>query len=349
MAHIEIGGVAEEVILPQDFPAERAREVLSRERICVVGYGPQGQAQSLNLRGGGYAVTVCQRKGGAGWNAAQRDGWAEGKDLFDRLDDIVPSSTLIAYLLSDAGQSQQWQNVKPLLGSGAALVFAHGFVVVFSEKTGVVPPENVDTLLVAPKGAASTLRQNFIRKKASAATVNVRSNATGRGFERGLAYARGIGAAVCYPSTFENEVYLDLVGERGVLLGAVSALMKAQYDVLRAHKHSPVEAFNESVEEATQSLYPLIGEKGIDWLFTAASATAQRGALDWQKKFESALKPLFEELYQSVISGKETDRVLETLSLPDYREQLSAELSHLAETEMWKAGKVIRSFRDTPL
>jgi len=122
-------------------------------------------------------------------------------------------------------------------------------------------------------------------------------------------------------------------------------MFKAQYDVLRAAGHSPSEAFNETVEEATQSLYPLIGEKGMDWMFANCSTTAQRGALDWAPKFEAATKPVFEELYAAVVDGSETQRSLDKNSQPDYHEELQKELKEYADSEMWQAGITVRSLR----
>lgn len=119
----------------------------------------------------------------------------------------------------------------------------------------------------------------------------------------------------------------------------------AQYEVLRAHGHSPSEAFNETVEEATQSLYPLIGANGMDWMYANCSTTAQRGALDWYRKFQKLNQPLFEELYQSVADGTETRRSLEKNSAPNYRAELEVELAEIADHEMWRAGKAVRKLR----
>jgi len=350
MATLDFGGVQEEVILPGEFPSQRLAEQARSEKICVLGYGPQGSAQALNLRDNGMNVRIYQRKGGKGYEVALKDGWQEGGDLFDRMEDVVPGSSVIVNLLSDAGQSETWRVLEPLLqpesmGKAKALIFAHGFSVVFSARTGVTAPPAVDTILVAPKGAGSTLRKRFLEKANCPASFNVRNDVSGRAELRGVAYAHAVGINTLYKTSFENEVYLDLVGERGVLLGAIAGLMKAQYDMLRSHGHTPSEAFNESVEEATQSLYPLIGEKGLDWMFQAASATAQRGALDWSKRFEAAVKPLFEELYKSVVSGKETEKVIQTQNDPGYRDRLEHELEEIRRSEMWKAGSTIRSLR----
>jgi ketol-acid reductoisomerase len=342
---MDFGGVKERVVTREEFPLDRAREVLKHERVAVLGYGPQGHGQALNLRDNGVNVIVAQRKGGKGWKDAVGDGWVEGKDLFANIGEAVSKATVVAYLLSDAGQKQVWPTVKGALHAGQALYFSHGFSVVFKEQTGVVPPPEVDVILVAPKGSGRTVRSNYLAGSGINASFAVHQDATGKAEERALALGIAVGSGYLFQTTFEKEVYSDLTGERGVLMGAIAGVMKAQYDTLRAMGHSPSEAFNETVEEATQSLYPLVGKNGMDWMFAACSTTAQRGALDWAKRFETAVKPLFELLYRDVQSGVETRRVLETCSAPDYRERLQCELDEWKNSEMWRAGAQVRSLR----
>lgn len=345
MASIEFGDVREDVVTRSEMPLAKAREVLRNEVVGILGYGPQGHGQSLNLRDNGVRVIVGQRKGGRGWDDAIRDGWVEGKTLFHDIGEVVRQSTIVEYLLSDAGQKDQWPLVKSALTPGQALCFSHGFSVVFHEQTGVVVPEGIDVILVAPKGAGRTVRSNFQAGSGINSSYAIERDATGRAKERVLALGIAIGSGYLFPTTFEKEVYSDLTGERGVLLGAIAGLMKAQYETLRAMGHSPSEAFNETVEEATQSLYPLMGQKGVDWMISSCSTTAQRGALDWSKRFEEAVRPLFAELYESVRSGRETRRVLETCSAHDYREKLEKELDQWRGSEMWRTGAQVRALR----
>jgi ketol-acid reductoisomerase len=345
MAKIDFGGVKEEVVTRQEIPLAKAREILSTEVVGVLGYGPQGKGQSLNLRDNGVRVIVGQRKGGQKWQEALNDGWEAGKTLFDNLAEAIRQSTIIEYLLSDAGQKDQWPAVGANLRAGQALCFSHGFSVVFKDQTGVVPPPSVDVILVAPKGAGRTVRSNFLAGSGINSSFAVQQDASGHARERALALGIAIGSGYLFPTTFEKEVYSDLTGERGVLLGAIAGLMKAQYETLRAMGHSPSEAFNETVEEATQSLYPLMGQNGVDWMISSCSTTAQRGALDWSKKFEQAVLPLFQQLYDDVRNGKETRRVLQTCGAPDYRTQLESELDEWRNSEMWKAGAAVRSLR----
>ncbi len=345
MARIDFGGVQEEVVTREEFPLSKARDVLKNEVVAVIGYGPQGFGQSQNLRENGVQVIIGQRKGGNGWRDALRDGWVEGKTLFSSTDDAVQRATMVLYLLSDAGQKEQWDAVRKNLRKGQALCFSHGFSVVYKDQTGVVPPKDVDVILVAPKGAGRTVRSNFLAGSGINSSFAVFQDFTGRARERVLALGIAIGSGFLFPTTFEKEVFSDLTGERGVLLGAIAGLMKAQYDLLRSKGHSPSEAFNETVEEATQSLYPLMGQNGIDWMISSCSTTAQRGALDWSRRFEEATRPLFAQLYEEVRSGRETKRVLETCGAPDYRANLETELDSWRNSEMWKAGATVRSLR----
>ena len=345
MPLIDFGGVQETVVTREEFPLSKAQKVLESETVAILGYGPQGHGQSLNLRDNKVRVIVGQRKGGKGWKEAVADGWVEGKDLFSDMEDAVQRATVVQYLLSDAGQKEHWPTIKRNLKKGQALYFSHGFSIVYKDQTGVVPPPDVDVILVAPKGSGRTVRTNYLAGSGINASFAIHQDATGRARERVLALGIAIGSGFLFPTTFEHEVYSDLTGERGVLMGAIAGLMKAQYDTLRAMGHSPSEAFNETVEEATQSLYPLVGKNGMDWMFAACSTTAQRGALDWAQRFETAVKPLFELLYRDVKEGVETRRVLDTCSAPDYREKLQQELDGWKNSEMWKAGAAVRALR----
>src|SRR5437899_1483192 len=344
MRQIKIGESVETVVERADFPPERLRAILGKETVAVLGYGVQGRGQSLNLRDNGVRVVVGLRPNSKGWRLAQEDGWVPGQTLVS-LEEAATRGTIVQYLLSDAGQKEQWPTLKPLLTAGKALYFSHGFSIVYSDQTGVVPPKDIDVILVAPKGSGTTVRRHFLEGKGINASYAVHQDTTGRAVERCLACGIAIGSGYLFETTFQKEVFSDLTGERGVLMGAIYGLWLAQYEVLREHGHSPSEAFNETVEEATQSLYPLIAENGMDWMYANCSTTAQRGALDWFKRFRDASKPLFEKLYRKVAAGEETKRVLEANSRKDYRQQLEKELKAIADSEMWQAGSVVRALR----
>ena len=344
MAKINFGGVEEEVVTRDEFPLEKAREILKDEVVAVLGYGVQGPAQALNMRDNGIKVIVGQRAGTKNWNKALEDGWVPGETLFS-IEEAAERGTVIQYLLSDAGQRSQWSRIVECLNEGDMLYFSHGFSVTFKDDTGVIPPPHVDVALVAPKGSGRSVRLNYLDGSGINASFAVHQDATGRAYERTIALGIAIGAGYLFPTTFQNEVFSDLTGERGVLIGALSGVMEAQYNVLRKHGHSPSEAFNETVEELTQSLIRLVGEKGMDFMYANCSTTAQRGALDWHPRFRDAVAPLFDELYESVVSGNETRIVLDKNSDPDYREKLDEELRAMRESEMWRTGAAVRSLR----
>jgi len=344
VAKMSFGGVIEEIVTRDEFPVDRAREVLQDETVAVLGYGVQGPAQAMNLHDNGVRAIVGQRKGGSGWGKAVADGWVPGETLFD-LEEAAERGTVIQYLISDAAQRLTWPRVKPHLKAGDALYFSHGFSIVYAAQTGVVPPDDVDVILVAPKGSGTSVRANFLAGGGINASYAVECDATGRAEERTIALGIAIGAGYLFPTTFAKEVHSDLTGERGVLMGALAGVMEAQYRTLREHGHSPSEAFNETVEELTQSLIRLVDRNGMDWMYANCSATAQRGALDWLPKFRDAVTPIFDELYERVVSGEETRIVLEANAADDYQDRLRDELRQMRESEMWQAGEVVRSLR----
>ena len=344
MAKINFGGVEENVVTREEFPLEKAREVLKNETIAVIGYGVQGPGQSLNLRDNGLNVIVGQREGSKSWEKAVADGWEPGKTLFG-IEEAAERATIIQYLLSDAGQIAVWPTIEKHLTPGKALYFSHGFGITYKERTGIVPPAGVDVILIAPKGSGTSLRRMFLQGRGLNSSYAVFQDATGRAFERVVALGIGVGSGYLFETDFKREVYSDLTGERGTLMGAIQGIFAAQYDTLRANGHTPSEAFNETVEELTQSLMPLVAENGMDWMYANCSTTAQRGALDWWKRFRDAAKPVFEQLYEEVATGREAQRSIDLNSKPDYRQKLEEELRELRESEMWQAGAVVRKLR----
>ena len=344
MAKLNFGGVEENVVTRDEFPIAKARGVLKDETIAIIGYGVQGPGQALNLKDNGFRVIIGQRKNSGTWQKAINDGWVPGETLFE-IEEAAEKASIIQYLLSDAAQIQQWPAIKPHLTQGKALYFSHGFGVTYNDRTGIIPPADIDVILVAPKGSGTSLRRLFLEGKGLNSSYAIFQDATGRAFERVVALGIGIGSGYLFETDFRKEVYSDLTGERGSLMGAIQGLFEAQYNELRKRGHSPSEAFNETVEELTQSLMPLVAENGMDWMYANCSTTAQRGALDWKNKFRDAVAPVFTELYDSVAAGKEAQRSIDSNSQPDYREKLQAELDELKNSEMWRAGKTVRSLR----
>ena len=345
MAKINFGGVIEDVVTREEFPVSKAREVLKNETIAVIGYGVQGPAQSLNMRDNGFSVIIGQApEFKADWDKAVADGWIPGKTLFT-VEEAAAKATIIQYLVSDAAQRALWPALKPCLKKGDALYFSHGFSITYKEQTGVIPPADIDVILVAPKGSGTSVRRNFLAGTGINSSFAVFQDATGRALERTLAIGIAVGSGYLFPTTFEQEVYSDLTGERGVLMGALAGIMDAQYKVLRDNGHSPSEAFNETVEELTQSLIRLVDENGMDWMYSNCSATAQRGALDWRPRFAEAVMPVFKDLYGRVKDGRECQRVLESTSGMNYKAELEKELKELRESEIWQAGLQVRKLR----
>lgn len=347
MAKINFGGVTENVVTRAEFPVNKALEVLKNELIAVIGYGVQGPAQSLNMRDNGFNVIIGQSSDfKEDWERAVKDGWIPGKTLFP-IEEAAKKATIIQYLISDAAQRSVWPNLKQYLNEGDALYFSHGFSITYMEQTRVVPPDNIDVIMVAPKGSGLSVRRNFLAGSGINSSYAVYQDFTGRAEERTLAIGIAIGSGYLFQTTFQNEVYSDLTGERGVLMGAIAGIMEAQYKVLRENNHSPSEAFNETVEELTQSLIRLVDENGMDWMYANCSATAQRGALDWRHKFREAVLPVFNDLYESVKTGNETRIVLERTGSENYKSELEAELKEMRESEMWQTGVQVRKLRSS--
>ena len=344
MAKINFGGTIEEVVTRKEFPLKKAKTELQNEVIAVIGYGVQGPGQSLNLRDNGFNVIVGQRKNSKSWEKAVSDGWIEGKTLFE-IEKACQKGTIIQFLLSDAGQIQVWPKIIKYLTYGKTLYFSHGFGITFNEQTGIIPPKNIDVILVAPKGSGTSLRRLFVKGKGLNSSFAIHQDTSGNARSKAIALGIGVGSGYLFETTFKKEVYSDLTGERGTLMGAIQGLFAAQYEILRKKGHSPSEAFNETVEEATQSLYPLVAENGMDWMYANCSTTAQRGALDWWKKFRDAVSPVFKELYDSVESGKETKITIESNQKEDYRINLEKELKEMRESELWKTGSEVRKLR----
>ncbi|MCQ2211541.1 MAG: ketol-acid reductoisomerase [Paludibacteraceae bacterium] len=343
MAEMNFGGVIENVVTREEFPLEKAREVLKNETIAVIGYGVQGPGQSMNLRDNGFNVIVGQRQGKT-FDKAVADGWVPGETLFS-IEEACKRATIIQLLLSDAAQIECWPMIKKYLTPGKTLYFSHGFAITWNDRTGIIPPKDIDVIMIAPKGSGTSLRRMFVQGRGLNSSYAIYQDASGHAWDKVIALGIGVGSGYLFETTFTKEATSDLTGERGSLMGAIQGLLLAQYEVLRENGHSPSEAFNETVEELTQSLGPLFGENGMDWMYANCSTTAQRGALDWMGPFHDAIKPVMQKLYHSVITGQEAQISIDSNSKPDYRAGLEKELAALRESEMWRAGAVVRKLR----
>ena len=346
MKQIDINGFKEEIIERSDFPIEKCKSILENKVTAILGYGPQGRGQGLNMRDQGFNVILGLRKG-ASWDKALEDGWVVDENLFE-IEEAARKGDIVQFLLSDAGQIQAWPSVKSNLSRGNTLYFSHGFGVVFHSDTNIIPPENVNVVLVAPKGSGLTVRNHFLEGRGINSSYAIFQDFDGNAKEIAISTAFAIGSGHLFETTFEKEVHSDLTGERCVLMGLIQGAFLAQYEVLREKGHSPSEAYNETIEEALESLYPLVSEKGMDWMYSNCSTTAQRGALDWAPKFKNVLKPVINDCYEKVVSGEEARLSISSNSRSDYREQLNKELDEINNQEMWLAGRVLRALRPEP-
>ncbi len=324
----------------------KIQNILKNDVCNIIGYGPQGRAQALNLKDTGINVQLGLRENGSSWKKALKDGFIPNKDLFT-IENSVKKSSIDMLLLSDAGLIDIYPKIKDNLHN-KTIYFSHGFGIVYKNLTNINIDKliNTDIILVAPKGSGKTVRELYKNNKGINSSYAIYKNSSGKAEQKALAIGFGIGSPYMYKTTFENEVYSDLTGERSILMGGIAGIFKAQYDVLRENGHSPSEAYNETVEEALQSLYPLINKKGMDYMFSNCSGTAQRGALDWSKKFEKLNKPLIQEIYDNVKNGEEAKRVIKSNSSTNYKDKLDKELEDINNQEIWKVGKEIRKYRN---
>ncbi len=343
MKELNINGYKELIVERSDYPIEQCKEILNNKTTAILGYGPQGRGQGLNMRDQGFNVIIGLRKGPS-WEKALEDGWVENENLFE-INEAAKKGDIIQFLLSDAGQIQAWPDVKKNLSEGDTLYFSHGFGVVFHAETNIIPPKDINVVLVAPKGSGLTVRNHFLEGRGINSSYAIYQDYDGSAKQITIATAFAIGSGHLFETTFEKEVHSDLTGERCVLMGLIQGAFLAQYEVLREKGHSPSEAYNETIEEALESLYPLVSEKGMDWMYSNCSTTAQRGALDWAPKFKNVLKPVINECYEKVVSGEEARISISSNSRRDYREQLDKELDEVNNQEMWLAGRQLRPLR----
>ena len=264
-------------------------DYFKNDTLAMIGYGSQGYGQGLNMRDNGLNVILGVRKNGKSWQDALEDGWIEGENLFE-VEEAIKRGTIVMNLLSDAAQAETWPQIKPLLTKGKTLYFAHGFSPVFKQLTKVEPPTDIDVILVAPKGSGRTVRSLFKEGRGINSSYAVWQDVTGKAEEKAIAIAVGVGSGYVYKTTFEKEVRSDLYGERGCLMGGIHGMFLAQYEVLRERGHSPSEAFNETVEEATQSLYPLIGKHGMDYMYDACSYHCQKRCFGLVTKIQGGVE-----------------------------------------------------------
>ncbi|MEP2508746.1 MAG: NAD(P)-binding domain-containing protein, partial [Reichenbachiella sp.] len=205
MAKLNFGGVEENVVTREEFPLAKAVETMKDETIAVIGYGVQGPGQALNLKENGFNVIVGQRKESKTWDKAVADGWVPGETLFE-IEEACAKGTVIQYLLSDAAQIKMWDTVKKHLTPGKTLYFSHGFGVTYKEKTGIVPPADIDVILVAPKGSGTSLRRLFLEGRGLNSSFAIYQDATGKAKDKVVSLGIGVGSGYLFETDFYREV-----------------------------------------------------------------------------------------------------------------------------------------------
>src|SRR4029079_18066847 len=169
--------------------------------VAVIGYGVQGPGQALNQIDNGINVIVGQRRNSKSWDKAVKDGFVPGETLFE-IEEALEKGTIICYLLSDAAQIQLWPTVKKYLTPGKALYFSHGFGITYHQQTGIVPPADVDVILVAPKGSGTSLRRLFLKGEGLNSSYAIYQNATGKAREKVISLGIGVGSGYLFETDF---------------------------------------------------------------------------------------------------------------------------------------------------
>ena len=210
MSLMQFGTQAEQVTPREEFSLEKARKVLQNEVIAILGYGVQGPAQALNLRDHEFQVIIGQRPHTPSWQKAEQDGWIPGTNLFS-IEEACEKGSFICNLLSDAGQMQTWKTIERFLNPKKTLCFSHGFSVTFHQQTAIIPPPQLDVILVAPKGSGRSVRKLFLAGKGINSSYAIYQDATGKAEEKALAFGIGIGSGYLFKTTFEKEVYRKLL------------------------------------------------------------------------------------------------------------------------------------------
>ena len=252
--------------------------LLKGKTIAIIGYGSQGHAHALNLKESGADVVVGLYEGSKSWEMAKE----AGLDVATA-SDAAAKADIIMILVPDEKQADIYRDsIEKNLTRGKTLAFAHGYNIHFNQ---IIPPEDVDVIMVAPKGPGHTVRSEFLAGKGVPSLVAVQQNASGKALETGLAYAAGIGAARAgiLMTTFREETETDLFGEQAVLCGGVTALMQAGFETLVEAGYEPESAYFECIHEM-KLIVDLIYKGGFDYMRYSVSNTAEFGDYETGKR-----------------------------------------------------------------
>ncbi len=273
------------------------------KKVAVIGYGSQGHAHALNLKESGVDVVVGLYEGSKSWNSAE----AHGLTVMTA-SEAAKRADVIMILVPDEKQAKIYdESIKPNLEKGNTLMFAHGFNVHYKQ---IVPPEDVDVVMIAPKGPGHTVRSEYISGKGVPCLIAVYQNPSGKAYDTGLAYAAGIGGARAgvLETTFKCETETDLFGEQAVLCGGVTALMQAGFETLVDAGYDPENAYFECIHEM-KLIVDLIYEGGFSKMRYSISDTAEYGDYETGKRIvtdetRAEMKKILEEIQDGTFATK---------------------------------------------
>lgn len=277
--------------------------LLDGKTVAIIGYGSQGHAHALNLHDSGVNVIVGLYEGSKSWKKAEEAGLKVAT-----VAEASKAADIIMILLPDEKQADVYkEQIAPYLSAGKTIAFAHGFNIHFAQ---IVPPKDVDVIMIAPKGPGHTVRSEYVAGKGVPCLIAVYQNATGRAFDIGLAYAAGIGGARAgvLETTFRVETETDLFGEQAVLCGGVTALMQAGFETLVEAGYDPANAYFECIHEM-KLIVDLIYEGGFSKMRYSISDTAEFGDYETGKRViteetKKEMKKVLAEIQDGTFAAK---------------------------------------------
>ena len=315
------------------FDKDTTLEGLRNKVVAVIGYGIQGRAQSLNMKDSGVEVVVGLRKGGSSWERAE-------DDSFDPLtvSQAAEQGDVIHMLVPDMQQPQLYKTeISKYLGRGKTLGFSHGFNIHFKQ---IIPPPNVDVVMVAPKGPGARLRETYLEKFGIPALVAVAQDATGHAMNTALSMCKALGCtkAGVLETNFKEETESDLIGEQTVLVGGLMELIKNGFEVLVEAGYQPELAFFEACNEA-KLIMDLIYQRGLVGMLRGVSDTAKYGGITvGPKVIDDHVKENMRKVVKLVQNG---DFAREWVNASQ-KDLLEPKLRELANHQLEKVGKEIR-------
>lgn len=311
------------------------KSFILNKKVAVIGYGSQGYGQSMNLKDSGVDVALGLRTGGSSYKKALNEGFK-----IMEVEDAVKWADVIQVLIPDEVQAKVYEEqIKPNLRPGQYLMFSHGFNIHFGK---IVPPKDINVIMVAPKGPGHTVRSEYLLGKGVPGLIAIYQDATGDSKEVALAYAAAIGSARAgvIETTFREETETDLFGEQAVLCGGCTALIKAGFETLVEAGYSPYMAYFEVLHEL-KLIVDLINQGGLADMRYSISNTAEYGDLTRGPRVVTATsKAAMKEILTEIQNGTFANEFLNELNsgAPKFNQLRKENEDHLIE----KVGKEIR-------